>query len=267
LRRLRQLVSAGYASLRALALGGNAVALSQVARPRAMVGYASECLFLHGALNGGRRLPQKNVWEVLGAPAEPSIRLGGLDAEHWFGPYASFSADLVNLCMLCRIVEPRVIFEIGTLRGYTALHFALNAPPDARVHTLDVPREGFGAALDTTLMDQAHVAASVARADYCYSGTEAEPRIQTLFGDSARFDFSPWHGRVDLFFIDGAHSYDYVRSDTHNALACCRPGGVIAWHDYGRYGVNGVSRWLEELVAEGREIYSVPGGSVAFMRV
>jgi hypothetical protein len=85
--------------------------------------------------------------------------------------------------------------------------------------------------------------------------------------DSAKFDYSPFNRRVDLFFIDGAHSYPYVRDDTLKALECCRPGSVIAWHDYGRHGVNGVSRWLHEF-SRGRKIYCIPGGgSLAYMRV
>lgn len=61
----------------------------------------------------------------------------------------------------------------------------------------------------------------------------------------------------------GAHSYEYVAFDTRNAFACVRPGGVIAWHDFGRVGVNGVGRLVRE-VARTREVHAIPGGSVAF---
>jgi hypothetical protein len=88
-----------------------------------------------------------------------------------------------------------------------------------------------------------------------------------LFGDSASFDFSPFAGAVDLFFIDGAHSYEYVRSDTLRALQCVRPGGVIAWHDFGRTGVNGVSRWLLEMHSRQWPVCAAPGGSLAYMIV
>ncbi len=81
------------------------------------------------------------------------------------------------------------------------------------------------------------------------------------------FDFTPYHGKVDLFFIDGAHSYEYVRSDSHHALECMHQGGVIVWHDYGRWGVNGVSRFLHELRKSGREIYRLPGSSLALLKV
>jgi len=38
------------------------------------------------------------------------------------------------------------------------------------------------------------------------------------------------------------------------------------WHDYGRMGVNGVSKWLHEL-SKSKKIYSVPGSSLAWMIV
>jgi hypothetical protein len=53
-----------------------------------------------------------------------------------------------------------------------------------------------------------------------------------------------------------------VKSDTQNALKCCHRGSVIAWHDYGRAQF-GVTRYLDEM-AEEREIYVVPCGSLAF---
>jgi hypothetical protein len=48
-----------------------------------------------------------------------------------------------------------------------------------------------------------------------------------------------------------------------HALVCCHPGSVIAWHDFGRMGVNGVTRWLVEF-ARTRPVYAIPGGSLAF---
>jgi hypothetical protein len=37
--------------------------------------------------------------------------------------------------------------------------------------------------------------------------------------------------RFDVVFIDGLHTYEQVRRDTINALACLNPGGWIALHD------------------------------------
>ncbi|HSJ23507.1 MAG TPA: class I SAM-dependent methyltransferase [Longimicrobiales bacterium] len=265
-RTLAQAVHAAVVIARNAVTGGSLQALALATEPRRMAGYIAESRFLFRTYADRRGLPQRPVHEVLGGGGEQDIRLGNLEGETWFGPTASYLTDIVSLCMICRILRPARVFEIGTLHGYTALHFALNSPDDAIIFTLDLPRGG-GAqpSLPTTIMDAMHVDASLAAQRRCFEGLPVESRIRPLYGDSATFDFSPYHDSIDLFFIDGAHSYDYVRSDTERALKCVRPGGVIAWHDFGRAGVNGVSRWLLEMQRDGRAIYSVPGGSLAFM--
>jgi predicted O-methyltransferase YrrM len=262
--KLRQNVETLSAVVRNLILGGNLAALPLLRNPRALLNYTSESRFLLKALTGRRGVTERNVVDVLGGTGQLSITLANLRGETWLRAPASYTADLVSLCLICRALQPRVVFEIGTLNGYTALHFALNTPNDAVVYTLDLPPGDAPApALHTTVMDDAHIRAGTAARRRLFEGTEAEGKVVPLFGDSARFDYSPYHGRVDFFFVDGAHSYDYVASDTRNALACVRPGGVIAWHDFGRSGVNGVSRLVAEM-ARTREVHAIPGGSVAF---
>jgi len=263
-RRLLQFGAVSAVAARNILLGANLVSIPLWRNPRRFAGYVSEMLFFHKSVTDTRGIPQKNVFEVLGN-GDPicDIRLGLIPKnEHWFHSVASYAVDIVSLCMLTHVLKPRVVFEIGTLRGYTTLHFALNAPLDARVYTLDLPRNGSEKPrLKTTFIDDLHIEGQ--KREYVFSGSMVENAIQCLFGDSATFDFTPYEGKVDLFFIDGAHSYEYVRSDTLNALRCCHPGSVIAWHDFGRMGVNGVSKWLVEF-SKNYKIYSVPGGSVAF---
>jgi len=71
--------------------------------------------------------------------------------------------------------------------------------------------------LATTVIDGAMVKMREQTNRYLWKDMDIARRSNLLFGDSASFDYSPYHGRVDLFFIDGAHSYEYVRSDTLNA--------------------------------------------------
>lgn len=233
-------------------------------RPVELVKMANEILFLRNALLGNRGLLERHPVELFPRDAEaPAVRFAPAELG-WFGGAASYASDLLALGMLCQWARPRTIFEIGTLAGVTAHHLALNAPT-AEVFTLDLPVHGDGhCRLATTTADRRQATLRAGALRYVYSGTPEECRIRPVFGDSADFDYAPWHGRVDFFFIDGAHSYEYVRSDTLNALRCVRPGGVIAWHDFGRVGVNGVTRWLCELRAQGREIWAVPGSAVAF---
>lgn len=265
--RVEHLRAAGIA-LRNLVLGGNLAALG-LRSPRRIVQYASESLFLRGALAGDRGLPERNVWEVIGGTADVTVRLPNIADPGWPGVHPAYLADIVNLCRICALLRPLRVFEIGTYTGFSTLHLALNTPTGARIHTLDLPKATPGApvrpALRTTMMDDAHIGGSTSGRRYLFEGIAEAERVELLLGDSATFDFAPYYGAIDLFFIDGAHSYEYVRSDTLNALRCVRAGGVIAWHDFGRSGLNGVSRWLAELRRQGHPVHAAPGGSLAFM--
>lgn len=255
-------------------IGGNVMSLAMLSHPTRLMDYARQCRCLYATYADKRGLPQKNVFQVLtngnAVTRTQDITLAWQTiprGEHWFKPLASYLADLVQLCLLCRLLNAKVVFEIGTLQGYTTLHFALNSADNAQVFSLDLPPDGtLTPALRTTLVDENVANELGKKRKYVFEGLPAERKIKCLYGDSATFDYSPYAGKVDLFFIDGAHSYEYVKSDTLNALKCCHPGSVIAWHDFGRFGVNGVSKWLREL-GQQHNVYSIPGGSLAFMLV
>jgi len=243
-------------------ISGNLVSLSLLAKPSAMVGYANESLFLFRTLTDRRGLPQKNVFEIFPQARVAGVQFFNAGEFPWFSSMSSFTADIVSLGLLCQAIQPKVVFEIGTLTGYTAAHMALNTPDDCKIYTLDLPPD-VSPALPTTVTDSSHVGMHAQRKRYVWDDAQVAHKIQTLSGDSAKFDYSPYLGRVDLFFIDGAHSYEYVRSDTLHALTCCHPGSTLVWHDFGRVGVNGVSRWLVEFSRQ-HAVYSIPGGSLAF---
>lgn len=265
---IRQYAEAAFVASRNVVWGGTMGALRLINRPTKLAALASENLFLYRTFADRRGIPQRNVWDVFDGDRTTSITLAHEYYWPWFGTVATYATDLVNLCVLCRMLNPSVVFEIGTAGGLTSLHFALNAP-SARVFTLDLPIDRpVTPELRTTLVDGWHIRGSAqASGRHVFNGRPEAERIECLYGDSATFDYSRWHGTVDLFFIDGAHSYEYVRSDTEHALRCVRPGGVIAWHDFGRAGVNGVSRVVLELARAGHRPFAVPGGSVAFMKV
>lgn len=250
------------AAVRNLSVGANLASLSMLGRPRHMLAYISETLFLQ-RLFTGYGLPAKNVWEVVGSGSRETIELLNLDGQTWFHRIPTYACDIVSLCALARALKPKVIFEIGTLNGYTAFHFAANSEAD--VYTLDLP-PGQTGTLNTTIIDRAFMKMHEEIEQPVWEAQPEAGRIHQLYGDSAKFDFSRWRGKVDLFFIDGAHSYEYVRNDTLRALECCHQGSLIAWHDYGRCGVNGVTRWVHRL-AETLLLYRIPGGSLAFGRM
>ncbi len=243
-----------------LLLGGNLETFGFLPTPVKAVGYVNECRFLARMLRPNGDLPQRNVWEVLNATSDIPVILHPIATRDWFTQVASLQADLIALCMLCAATKPRKIFEIGTLHGSGTLQMALNAP-QANVFTLDLADSPH---LKTTEVDR-RIAAEGKKRMLIFEGLPEASRIRPLYGDSATFDFSPFANSIDLFFIDGAHSYEYVKNDTMQAMKCTRKGGIIAWHDYGRCGVNGVTQWLNEFRSQGHDVWRVPGGSLAFL--
>lgn len=83
-------------------------------------------------------------------------------------------------------------------------------------------------------------------------------------GDSATFDYKPYYGRIGVFFVDGAHSKEYVSSDTRNAALCCRDDGIIVWDDFG--GSRDVTYFLDTLIQQGVSLYGVEGTKLAFSK-
>jgi len=255
---MNQSLRAATIGIRNILLGANLRSLAKLVDPRQLAFYSTQTLFFYDCLfrNG---LPVKNVRDVLshGEYAEVTFFLGSDD--FWINDVPSGGSDLVSLGLITRLIRPKRIFEIGTYRGYTALQFAANAP-EAEVFTLDLPPDA-STALPVTVMDK--LLAHVEKGE-TLEGRKDTGKIHRLWEDSATFDFSSYSRSIDLFFIDGAHTYEYVKNDTLKALECCHEGSVITWHDYGRRGVNGVTRWLNEFARSHFPVYRVPNGSLAF---
>ncbi len=146
------------------------------------------------------------------------------------------------IAAICSSVECKTFFEIGTFVGRTALTVAATNP-ETTVHTLDLPDQDAAQTVALELTDS-HLFATWDRGRD-YRGTAAADRIHQLVGDSARFDFRPYHDAVDVVYVDGSHSYSYVKSDSENALRMITPSGTILWDDYPHYA--GVYTYLTEL--------------------
>lgn len=154
-------------------------------------------------------------------------------------------ADVITLAQVVKYLGCRRMFEIGTFRGYTTFHLALNAPPGSHVHTLDLPASAVSEAkLELTDLQLIRKPSS----GEWFQNTECQPHITQLFGDSAAFDYSAYEGKMDFVFVDGAHSYEYAMADSLTARSLLTPGGIILWHDYPTYP--GVWCCLEELSRE-----------------
>ncbi len=161
-------------------------------------------------------------------------------------------AELAILAQAAAAVPPGgIVVEIGTFDGRTTLNLAINAA-SADVFTLDLPpdeRAAFALAPgERQYVDKPQPGARFRNCAPAWRG--AARRITQLLGDSAAFDWSPYQGKAGLVFVDGSHAYEYVRNDSETAMRLVAPGGIVLWHDYGRW--EGVSRALDELDAQRR---------------
>ncbi len=173
--------------------------------------------------------------------------------------------ERVTMATLARHYARRPVFEIGTAAGSTTLLLAQNT--QQAVYTLDLPSDGADNVFALPRMDSDdRVLAGRRRGAMIQSlgMSDGRSRIVQLLGDSATFDFGPYRERIGLFFVDGAHSYEYVRSDTINAGRCCRADGIVVWHDFG--SSREVSRWLNDLAGAGVDIRGIQGTTIAVSR-
>jgi predicted O-methyltransferase YrrM len=159
--------------------------------------------------------------------------------------------ELSILNLFAKVYKPDSIFEIGTFDGRTTLNLAINSHPDTKIYTLDLPENiSADTALPVNPGDLGHIHGNIRGARFRDKDKDAFPEIKKivqLFGDSATFDFSPYLNSMDMVFVDGAHSYEYVINDSKIALKMLRNGkGIIIWHDYTVLN-HGVIRALNEL--------------------
>jgi predicted O-methyltransferase YrrM len=190
----------------------------------------------------------------------PGIDELEISIRHTLRDRSLLHAEAYVLSAITAFLGPRRIFEFGTATGQGALLMARQAR-DARIDTLDLgpdtPSLGTQAG-EPPWLDVGSIGEAFRETDYA-------PRITQHFGDSARFDFGPFREQIDLVFVDGAHTHDYVRSDSRNALGMLAPGGVVVWDDC-NYVCPGVSRTLVELRREGLSIHRVLGTRFAVLR-
>ena len=163
------------------------------------------------------------------------------------------------LSLITAYLQPERIFEIGTGTGGATLLMARQAP-EARIDTLDLGTEAssLGVQKGDEPIDYGEVG-------QLYRESPHADRITQHLGDSAKFDFSPFFGRMDLVLVDGSHTYEYVGIDSQTALRLVRPGGVIVWDDCHLYHA-GVSRALVGLVRDGRPVRRILSTRFAVMR-
>lgn len=140
--------------------------------------------------------------------------------------------EILYLNSIAKFIEAKKVCEIGTYNGNTILNLAANSPKDAILVTVDLPSNWNGDFVIPIPKSHYNVT-DRKKIGYQYKNTEYEKKIVQIFSDSASLNWDRLNGPFDLIFIDGCHYYEYVKSDTENAIKHLSKTGVIVWHDYG----------------------------------
>jgi predicted O-methyltransferase YrrM len=170
--------------------------------------------------------------------------------------------ELLAIGAICRAVQPRTIFEIGTYTGSTTLIMAFNTAPETRITTLDLEP----AARDMHRFGMGVGGFPPFEVGGAFRNGPQARRIEQVFGSSETFNYRPYEGRMDIVFIDADHTYEFVQKDTEAALRLLRPGGVVLWDDYlhrpEHPECSGVTQTVNEL-ARTRPCYQIAGTRLA----
>jgi predicted O-methyltransferase YrrM len=174
--------------------------------------------------------------------------------------------ELLVLAMATRVLRPKKVFEIGTFMGHATSAFLFNAPPGCAVLSLDLPPDADVGPEVTTAryLDTDVELVRQRRVGSFLHGFNLQDRYEQIYCDSLDFDPAPHAGSVELGFIDGAHTREYVENDTRKMAAMMAEQGLVFWHDYGGRGrFRALTAYIESL-AKTIAIYRVPNTTLAW---
>ena len=199
------------------------------------------------------------IWSdrIMGQPENLILRIG----KHEDGSLPV--EDLVVLVYLLLRERPASVLEIGTYMGHTTRAIAENCP-ETIVHTLDLPPD-FDRQSDTVeIPKDDHHLIERRKVGREFAGKPCGERIRQHFGDSATWDYNQARGAT-FFFIDGAHTYEYVKNDTEKCFELSGRRGIFLWHDVDDRHP-GVVRYLAELRQSGVDVVRFANTQLAYFK-
>jgi hypothetical protein len=204
-------------------------------------------------------IPEVSLDSILDGK-KPTIQLRVMPYEDGMMP----ANDAVALLSLLVADKPKAVVEIGTLHGHTTRAIAENIY-EGTVYTVDLPPDYDERSDEEKRLpkDDFHLIRSrvVGRE---FKGQACEGKIRQVFGDTAKLDFGQFKG-ASFFFIDGSHTYEYVKNDSEKCISIAPKGSAFLWHDCDLTHP-GVTLFLKEWRSLGRKIVRIAGTQIAYWR-
>lgn len=138
-----------------------------------------------------------------------------------FMPGGSQVLDYAFLKALAQEYNCKNYLEIGTYIGES-----INILTDCceKLYSITAPRQGYPFSVD-------HLCKEMNFPNYsdrlAYSN-----KISHFYTDSKFFDFAQIKDKIDLYFIDGDHSYMGIYADTQNVFRVREEDSIVVWHDF-----------------------------------
>ncbi len=176
------------------------------------------------------RIRELYLAEIFADIEEISVPVGAVNEETGHAN----AVDMLFVAAIARHHQARELFEIGTYLGRTTYHLTY-ASEGAVVTTVNLPPEA-----DPNWGPYQQI---------YFRGRPRAEQIRQVWADSTMLDTTPYRGRMNFVFVDGDHSYEAVKADTHKAFEVLAPGGIVVWHDYASKSP-GVCRFMEEFTRE-----------------
>ncbi len=127
---------------------------------------------------------------------------------------------------LARHYRPECVVEVGTFAGGTAVGWAAALKEDGEGKLICVDNDTYSKGTYPT----------VARMNISATSLQ-DDRYELLSGDSREIIPSlaeRLRGQVDLYLVDGDHTFEGARADIRNGLPMVKPGGFVLVHDLDR---------------------------------
>lgn len=131
----------------------------------------------------------------------------------------SLPTDIILLKALAKQIKDCSYFEIGTWRGESVVNVAQTAK---ECYTLNLSKK-----------DMLALNMPEKYADLHGFFSKGISNITHLFGNSLHYDFQKLNKKFDLIFIDGNHTYNFVKHDTIQVFKhLMHENTIVVWHDY-----------------------------------
>jgi predicted O-methyltransferase YrrM len=127
---------------------------------------------------------------------------------------------------LARCCRPEYVVEVGTYAGGTAVGWAAALRDNGRGRLICIDKDVYTS--DTF--------PAVTQRNLSAAGLDGE-RYELISGDSKAVVpqlAERLRGQVDLYLVDGDHTFEGASADIENGLPMLRPGGLVLVHDVDR---------------------------------